>query len=170
MNSSIERFAETARRFCTWAEGEPQAAATEANIALRLLSELHERALQLPEGAVPGDPQAPSHEAWTVVFRRFGSLPFNYYVQQTDPFVFEDAGHEVGDLADDLADIWADLKGGLSLFDAGLKDAAASHWWQYFWIHWGMHATSGLYPLRYWIAENRDDLYEPRTDLAASPG
>ncbi|WP_031370009.1 DUF5063 domain-containing protein [Lysobacter antibioticus] len=165
MNSSIERFAETARRFCAWAEGEPQAAAIEANIALRLLYELQERALQLPEGVVHGDPDELSHEAWTVVFRRFGSLPFNYYVQQTDPFVFEDAGHEVGDIADDLADIWRDLKGGLSLFDAGLKDAAASHWWQYFWIHWGRHAASCLYPLQYWIAERREDIYEPRADV-----
>lgn len=167
MSPAIERFAETARRFCAWAEGAPQTPATEANTALRLLYELQERALQLPEGIVQGDSEDPSDEAWKTMFRRFGALPFNYYVQQTDPFALGPDGHEVGDLADDLADIWRDLKGGLSLFDAGFKDAAASHWWQFFWIHWGRHAASCLYPLQYWIAEHREDLYEPRADFTA---
>lgn len=154
MTSPIEQFAKAAAEFCAWAEDKPGAPEDEARLAHQHLSSLYQLALQLPPQF--GDEQSPeiSSDAWQSVYRRFGALPFNYYAQFFDPQVVppEDAG--IADLADDLADIWRDLKKGLVLFNAGHVPAAAWEWRQGFWQHWGHHAVGGLYALHCWFAEH----------------
>ncbi|GAB5548304.1 MAG: hypothetical protein SangKO_080640 [Sandaracinaceae bacterium] len=50
-----------------------------------------------------------------------------------------------GSLTDDFLDIHHDLKGGLSLFDAGHEAAAVWEWRTSFDEHWGRHAVSALH-------------------------
>jgi Domain of unknown function (DUF5063) len=54
----------------------------------------------------------------------------------------------MGSLADDAADIYRDLRGGLSLIDVdGGLDNAVWEWQFGFEYHWGVHAASALYAL-----------------------
>jgi hypothetical protein len=102
-------FAQRAVAFCAWAVAEPEDEATEAAHVRRLLASLYARALELPP--VPygelGTTQ-PSDDEWRQVFRRGGALPFNHY-SQADPLKVPTDVVTIGDLADDLADLWRDL-------------------------------------------------------------
>jgi hypothetical protein len=83
-------------------------------------------------------------------FRRFGSLPFNFYSECFNPLVVPAEEPVIADFADDLADIWRDVKPGLLLFRAG--DRAAGHWRFHFDVHWGHHATAAMYALQAWFS------------------
>ncbi len=151
-DDAAARFANAAREYCLWAEGEANAGATDMLIARRHLASLISLALDLPN--VTCDVNAPgeiSQEAWKLIFKRFGELPVNYYSNCFDPLQESAAELSLGDLADDLADIWRDMKGGLNLFDAGDANAAAFAWCEAFNIHWGRHATSASYVLQCWV-------------------
>jgi hypothetical protein len=50
----------------------------------------------------------------------------------------------VGDLHDDLADVWRDPRGPLDLFQAGLRDDAVWFWRFGFAHHWGEHAGEAI--------------------------
>lgn len=85
-----------------------------------------------------------------IIFRRFGALPFNYYATLCDPREICNSEVTMGDLADDLADIWRDLKRGLGLYEMGRHTAAAWDWRYSFRSHWARHATSALEALYRW--------------------
>ena len=123
--------------------------------ALHLLSKLYQQALLLPSMFGEEKPDEVTHGAWKIVYARFDSLPFNYYMQCSRPHNVPDDLPGVADLADDLADIWRDLKRGLSLYNAGHIPAACWEWQQGFWQHWGNHAAGGIYALHSWLAEHQ---------------
>jgi hypothetical protein len=94
---------------------------------------------------------------------RFASLPFQYYRNEHNPLDLEEPGTngvggtgEIGDVIDDLADVWLDIECGLELFDRGDRDAAAWHWHLMFKSHWGRHATAALYALHCWLVDTDD--------------
>ncbi len=96
-----------------------------------------------------------TYDDWKRIHARFASMPFQYYESRQDPFDLGDHEHEVGDLADDLADIWRDLKRGLELYDSNERVTAAAEWKFGFEAHWGRHATAALYALHCWLVDNR---------------
>lgn len=126
----------------------------EALAASRHLGQLCQLALELPIRSGEEEALSISHEDWKLVYQRFSALPFNYYEYCCTPYelTFEPAG--IGDLADDLADVWRDLKGGLALYQAGHLNAAVWKWRFDFWGHWGKHATSAIYALHCWLANH----------------
>lgn len=153
MTKQIHQFAEVAEAFCGWAEGSASSPENEALSALQHLSSLYQQALSLPTLFGEEEPSEVSHDAWAQIYARFGTLPFNYYSQcfnRSDPSA---EAPVVADLADDLADVWRDVKRGLSLFSAGHVEAACWEWRQGFWQHWGHHAAGGIYALHTWLAE-----------------
>lgn len=158
-SDAIIRFAHAAREFCLWAEGTPAAGEIEMLIARRHLANLFALALDLPNIACDvNEPAKISHEAWTSIFKRFRVLPVNYYGHCFDPLQVPADEPTIGDLADDLADTWRDLKGGLDLYDAGEVNAAAYAWREGFTIHWGRHAAGALYTLQCWAQEFGDNV------------
>ena len=56
-------------------------------------------------------------------------------------------------LADDLADIYRDLKAGLSLYEAEHPIDAAWEWRFRFQIHWGQHLVGAMRPIHEYLAE-----------------
>ena len=150
--NTIETFVESARAFCQWAEGDLLPGEAQMSSARRHLARLYAQALDLPprECDWGDDAAAVSHEAWSAMFKRFGALPVNYYSESANPLAVPCGDTMIGDLADDLADIWRDLKHGLQLLDGGNADAAVFHWREHFIIHWGSHAASALYVLQCW--------------------
>lgn len=153
-----ERFADTARRFCRWAESELQDSTSETRTARRLLAELYLQVIDLPEVSADADAPEISQEQYQLVFKRFGALPFNYYSECFNPLVVPAEQPVTADLADDLADIWRDLKRGLALYESGDVEAAAWEWRFRFSAHWGHHACGALYALQTWFSHNNDDL------------
>lgn len=156
MNQAVHEFAGFARLFSEWAEGEPQAPVEEVRVALCHLNALYRAALFLPDAFGPEDGEQVSTESKRQMFRRFGVLPFNYYSNCFDPLVVPGEEPVVADVADDLSDIWRDLKDGLWLYDAGHENAACWQWRQSFYSHWGHHAVGAMYALHCWMAGNQD--------------
>jgi hypothetical protein len=157
VRASIEDFASAVRDFCAWAEASsetPPEPTEEAKAAIRFLAVLYSGALNLP--SISTADEVPDYEVsyddWKAVFARFGALPFNFYRECDYPFALEDDESSIGDVADDLADVYRDLRVGLSLFANGHEAAAISHWRETFEIHWGLHAVSALKALHHWIA------------------
>ncbi len=148
MSDHVRQFAGAAKEFCYWAEATPEDQRNEVVTALGHLANLYQLALVLPEWFGEQDSPDISDREWNQVFVRFGSLPFNYYSQANPLEVLGESG--LADLADDLADIWRDLKGGLLLFQSGYVEAACWQWRTSFWSHWGKHASGAIFALHNW--------------------
>ncbi len=146
----LESFFDAATAFCIWAESEPAAPVDEVDTAIKLLSKLLSEIHELPK--LFDEEVAPelSHEEWLAVYKRFGSLPFNYYASYSEPHNAENPIPGIGDVADDLADIWRDLKSGVLLYRKGNYEAAVWEWRESFRIHWARHAAEALYVFLSW--------------------
>jgi hypothetical protein len=151
-----ERFAAAARAFCLWAEAPAGEASRDIRRALELLSELYAAALGIPPSSTEGDePTSRIDEtAWSRVQDRFAALPFQWYSEAADPLEVPAEETAVGDLAEDLAEIYEDVSEGLRLFDAGREGEAARTWGLFFSSHWGRHAASAIRAIHEWISED----------------
>jgi hypothetical protein len=141
-----QSFHARARRYCELLEALGRDEPTDARQLASALGELYAAATQLPhrspadvatEPAAPPDSTAVRHALQAV----FGEL--DRYWTVFDP------GHRdepvEASLADDLADVYSDVKQGLMVLDeTGDMDEATWHWRDSFWSHWGRHATEAL--------------------------
>jgi len=146
----------TAREFCTWCRSEPGTKSEEGQLAHSLLARLYVDALALDEPAkfdsdIESD--SVSEEEWKEVYARAAALPFQYYSSYFDPSEVEPESHEIGDLADDVADIYRDLSEGLALFDAGHVAEAQWKLWFSFLTHWGRHSSGATRALHCWYVD-----------------
>lgn len=124
-------------------------------MARRYLSTLYAMAADLPQFESGWTEGALTHDDWSVTFQRFGELPVGYYGNVCNPLEVPAGETALGDLADDLADIWRDLKEGLIMFDKGNRDAAGFSWQESFNTHWGTHAVNALAVVHVWLSQNR---------------
>jgi Domain of unknown function (DUF5063) len=124
---------------------------------------LYEAALGLPKPVVEMDelPEARlTHEQWGEIFGRlqrvFGADDLYWTVVPSG----EDEREELaGSLADDLADIYRDVKEGLDLLAAGESmNEVVWHWRFNFWTHWGTHAVDALRVIHVLLADLRGPL------------
>lgn len=130
---------------------EPLDSADERALVLRLrarVATLVAAAVALPDVEVTTSETSPSvgHEAWTV---RFGALDAAlgsaaaYWTAL--PIGVGEADVALAPLADDLADIWRDLRSALDWLDSGADPADAVWEWRFgFETHWGHHAVQAL--------------------------
>ncbi len=92
------------------------------------------------------DPPEREHSEYLQLYQALNArLPFGHYWTCLDPIDLArgpDTG--VGDLADDIADIYFDLREGLHLFEAGFPEGAFFTWRQSFWSHWGKHTADAV--------------------------
>lgn len=155
MNGIEAPFIEAVRAYCEWVDSEPGAAEEEARLALRLLSRLYYQALLLPAGECGADlaGQRISDEEWMRKHRRFASMPFQYYRDYFQPADLNDESPAMGDVADDLADIYRDVADALSLYDAGHIAEALWEFRQSFMTHWGRHAVGAINAIHRYVAD-----------------
>lgn len=140
----VARFADLAERYVAWVEGPRTEPAEDVGLGLALVLELLRAALELPDAAADGpDVERLTHEEWERVHRSFRWLPVQYY-WDAEPLVDGPQELTTGDLCDDLADIWRDLKPALDLYRAGHVDCACWHWKFDFHSHWGEHAANAV--------------------------
>jgi len=112
------------------------------------LPELYRSALDLAEADPTDEPDIDrlSHEQWNELFTRIKAKigGWVYYQEMFDPYDFSESSPIVGDLADDLADIYRDLVNGVALWNLGRYADAIWTWKFNFQIHWGEHALGAL--------------------------
>lgn len=155
--TSLDDFAAKARQFCDWAQGTPSTVTVSAEMlmARRYLSSLYAMAADLPRFESNRVERTLLHDDWSMTFQRFATLPVGYYGNVCNPLEVPADETALGDLADDLADIWRDLKEGLLLFDESDRDAAGFNWQESFNTHWGTHAANALAVVHVWLTQNR---------------
>ena len=104
------------------------------------LADIHLAALALPllEPDESG-PEEPAVDASHLCTARLTSFPVALYWDQFDPLKPEPEAPVANSIADDLRDIYVDLKRGLTLYQAGALVAACWSWRFSFEIHWGEH-------------------------------
>ena len=151
MNPTQE-FADVVRRFCEWFGSPP--AANDVVIAHRLLAELQLKVLDLPLADDPDNDYVDVDDDVGVnEWRdRLAQLPVNSYWKVYD--VFTDSEDPVFCLiADDLADIHADLAEGLKFYDKGHEGEAVWRWQFTYFSHWGRHLTGAQAALHQYFAD-----------------
>ena len=139
-------FIASVEHFLGWARSEPGEPEAEARLVFRLLADLCREVLLIPDAAPSEDkveiPRADDHE-WRRIYERAAALPVQYYSVVFDPLEVPPSEAVVGDLADDLADIYRDLDYGHKLYEAG-EHAEAAWQWRFSFNHWGRHAMEGM--------------------------
>lgn len=107
--------------------------------------------IELAEDASGQDYQLPEvpDDVWHERFRAIGRVIADWDIYWTvDPLSIDEGADPhvtAGDINDDLADIWRDLKEGLMALDQGGPEADILWQWRWgYYNHWGEHATQGL--------------------------
>jgi hypothetical protein len=152
-DAAIDRFAEVARRYCAWVERELSEPNDEMRRVRLCLAELHLAAVELPALGIGEniDAVSISHDEWSRFYEKFGGLPVTNYSDVFNPLKEEKP--VVNSLADDLADIYRDLKAGLSIFEANHPIDAAWEWRFGFQTHWGHHLVGAQRAIHEYLAE-----------------
>ncbi len=141
----VNDFCKLASDFCLWAEGEPNNEKEEHFLATNYVAKLYLGGLELPIcEPIKEHDWIVSKEAAEKVFKRFSSLPFQYYWEIYHPVAVEPEEPVTGDLCDDLRDIYIDIKNGLAIWNKGNNVDAVFHWKNTFGFHWATHAVSAL--------------------------
>ncbi|HMC16726.1 MAG TPA: DUF5063 domain-containing protein [Albitalea sp.] len=153
-----QRFASEARRFIAWADGTASHDAMQAPVALRHVVALYSAALALPQPWSEGvsavhTPGPALAERLNAVKLRAAAIPLQHYSEIFSPQLLPPEAPVVGDLADDLVGIYADVALGLALHDAGSAEDAIWQWGFNFQIHWGEHASSAIRALHCYLSQ-----------------
>jgi hypothetical protein len=156
--ATIESFVIVAREFCALVERdrEPNSWIFAQKCLVSLLR-LYEKALHLPSAEVASGYEFVERidtHFWTVVMTGVSQkLAQDYYWmihESFEPFGQPAPEAVIGQLSDDLADIWRDVKTGLQELDRGGEDAVnAAVWcWRFrLETHWGTHASTAIVAL-----------------------
>ena len=151
----VEEFAKVASDFCLWVEGGPKNAEEEHFVATKYIARLYLEGLELPICEPTEDHEwSVNKDEYKRIFKRFSSLPFQYYWEVYKPVTDEPEEPVAGDICDDITDIYVDIKNGLTIWDKGSKVDDVFHWKTTFGFHWGDHATSALRALHKYDFEN----------------
>jgi hypothetical protein len=152
-----QSFAKLANDYCNWCEG----ASLEENAdvqAATWMCKLYAAALMLPpvdpENS-DGPPDLPADKLNKAV-SNLSCFNGDYYREyfDPDPMLTDESG--IGDVGDDLLDIYKDVKSGLVLFERGQSLEALWQWSFLHHIHWGRHAVGALFALHNLSISKRD--------------
>lgn len=151
-------FRQEALCFIAWADGSAPGEAFTASVALRRVLALYAAGLELPqpwsEGVSSGHVAEPTLVSRLRAVRtRAAALPLQHYSEIFSPLVLRPEEPVVGDLADDIVNIYQDVATGLCLYDAGSIDDALWQWGFNFQVHWGEHASSAIRALHRYLAQ-----------------
>jgi hypothetical protein len=152
----ITAFRNVATRFCSLLENDIDNSVLWARQILDVLAEVYSIGQKLPDLSLlevsrdtPEEFRVGEHD-WKQIFERVSrAIPQRYYWVYFDPILKPDSEQEavVGDLADDLADIYRDLKSGLSIWENQLGIQVPEIVWNWkflFQAHWGQHAIDAM--------------------------
>ena len=78
------------------------------------------------------------------VLSKLSRIPFQYYGEVFDPLIIPPEEPVIGDITDDLADIYRDTVSALRAYNNGSTHEAVWYWLFCFNSHWADHATGGI--------------------------
>ena len=144
MSLAIEAFVENVRTYCELIESEQHDIVAIRQTLLALMQGVPYLTMNGTEHH--GDVEFPrrGHEGWTEDVARLTDLPMQYYRMAYDPLDAANESTVVGDVCDDLADIYGELWHGLQAHDAGAAIYAVKHWRDSYRSHWGQHAVGAV--------------------------
>lgn len=157
INDDITCFVKYARQFCSLVEDSNKYELTDfAGKSLEVLSGLYNSAIRLPFPDSRSDNLPPKlvtteqkAKICSEIMKKFGDYSF---YQEVDPYgKDEKVGGTI--LGDDFADIYADIKNSLVLFDKGGQENITDAIWQWkhdFMSHWGYHLINALKAIHYY--------------------
>jgi len=159
-------FAETVQAFCHWAECGARDVLGCRRFLLVLMTDVVSIRPEYDPDESDADEEEEAqyprrgHEGYQEDYQLFRNLPIQQYRCVFDPLDLDDAPDEpvIGDLHDDLADIYGDLWHGLQAFKAGDEDYAHWYWWDSYGFHWGHHAAGALYAIDEWCRKEKERL------------
>ncbi|HED18900.1 MAG TPA: DUF5063 domain-containing protein [Gammaproteobacteria bacterium] len=151
----FNELVETACNFCGLIDGIPGGCSWLEQLS-RILPRLHAEVVVLPDPG--GSAFLPEQSDFDDRFDLFSELRTRlgerdmYWLEYDNPDdVVSGDEHRTGSLADDLTDIYFELKRGLELLEAAGPDEVAHLWEMGFREHWGQHlvdAERHLYALK----------------------
>lgn len=136
---------EVASEYCSWVE-RPSVRPDLNEWLPRILAELIHSALCISDdGLADAGAEGFQGPDYKQVVAALPTLPFQYYREVFDALDLQATDEPViGDLYDDLADIYCDLSEGLFVYEHVSAAEAERYWRQSFRYHWGEHATGAL--------------------------
>jgi hypothetical protein len=146
--TATNTFSEVARGFCSWCESSSLGEVPETTAAI-WIAKLHANAHMLPEVGsknTEGLLDIPATELESAS-RNLSEFNGMYYREYCDPDPTLDDESAMGDVGDDLLDIYKDVRRGLILFDNGQPLEALWYWAFLHRIHWGRHVVGALFAL-----------------------
>ena len=161
-SEDVLAFRDVAIRYCTFIESRSQFTKQQFLRQCRLLlSELYLRAVHLPVFEPTSEnvwAREMEHEAWDSLFLSLIELlgETGSYAEVYDPIHPSESEPTQQHLADDLADIYRDLKEGIICWDSDSPERYELAVWQWkfnFEDHWGRHLTGALKAI-HWLAED----------------
>ena len=155
-----DRFATVARQYCSVVESAATLDRTELLLRIyRILPKLIDEAISLPQVDTSDDDQTveemprvsvrQSGDEWSHLYNLLKEKlgDWDLYWQVFDPITDREA--ICGTLADDIADIYRDLRRGLVLHELPSCPSADVIWdWRlHYYFHWGQHAIEALFTI-----------------------
>lgn len=156
-NSEVQYFSKVAQAYCECLEKPTGDTELWLKNVLINLSQLYAAVHTLPEvellekDIIPEEKFDVDNEEWGIIFMSVVNIlgQARWYGMNYDPSEpNKDETVEVGDLADDLADIYRDIKPGLRAWDENKDEYLPEIVWGWretlFISHWGIHAVNAL--------------------------
>ena len=169
-DAATEAFQRVAQVYCTTINTCGQVPAKRFLVDIhRQLVDVYVRIFVLPPSdAIHSDEEEVSHPSNISLGVDIGALGFQalmnqlsgdrWYFEVFDPWELDDNHAVAGDLADDLWDVYNDLRAGLELWSQGMRESALWEWRFGFESHWGEHVTGAIRAL-YMLARRHDGLW-----------
>ncbi|MDM4019460.1 DUF5063 domain-containing protein [Roseiconus lacunae] len=147
MSPAIEAFIDNVNRYCEWHESDSHEIEAARQILLALMQGIPALDTTRLDTSCSTEYEFRGHERWKDDHKRLADLPIQYYRAVFYPLQFENEESVVGDLHDDLADIYGDLWHGLQGYNAGDIGYAIDHWRTSYDQHWGHHAAAAMFAI-----------------------
>ena len=148
-NKHIKEFARLAQEYCDWVEGKGNKGEDQLFYLQVLLSKLYCWGIQLPD-CEPTDllesDELPDHNHQEIL-NYFKTFPIQYYSMIFNAHIVPSEEPVIGDVIDDLADIYKDLKDGLWYLGRGSELDAVFRWRFSLGAHWARHILGAMYAL-----------------------
>jgi hypothetical protein len=152
------RFKEIAEEYCAWVEGREVREDPGVWLA-QILAEMVHVIYSIPDDGLwdagAGEEDGYEKRYYNEVRASLPKLPFQYYREVFEATDLQSDESSLGELYDDVADIYGDLKEGLFVHEHISPSEAERCWRQSFRYHWGEHATGALRAL-YWHFRKKD--------------
>ncbi len=142
-------FAQIAKGFCEWCEGSEFSVPADVTASV-WLARLHSAALALPEVDSQSEDGLPPIPEAIAARARLNLAAFDgfYYREYFNPAPSLTDASGIGDVGDDLADTYKDVRAGLLLYESGQPVEALWHWSFLHRVHWGRHVVGALFALQ----------------------